>query len=85
MPGSRSVSILSWADEVEKEEQEEAGAQAHLLHQTKTQKPNPFGSARPREVVLQERGIDWRIIDQGLLQPPSSNRYFFSHFFFFFF
>ncbi|PON61674.1 Eukaryotic initiation factor [Parasponia andersonii] len=61
--------LLSWADEVEKEEQEqEEATQAHQTH-----KPNPFGSARPREVVLQERGIDWRTIDQDLLQPPSSN------------
>ncbi|KAF4364529.1 uncharacterized protein LOC115708082 [Cannabis sativa] len=69
----KSVCILSWADEVEKEEEEEA--QADLLCQTKTQKPNPFGSARPREVVLKERGIDWRVIDhgQGLLQLPFSD------------
>ena len=43
---------FSWADEVEKE-QEEAQAQAQL-HQIQKQKTNPFGSARPREVVLQE-------------------------------
>ncbi|PON72425.1 Eukaryotic initiation factor [Trema orientale] len=61
--------LLSWADEVEKEEQEqEEATQAHQTH-----KPNPFGSARPREVVLQERGIDWRTTDQDLLHPPSSN------------
>ncbi|XP_062083358.1 uncharacterized protein LOC133789567 [Humulus lupulus] len=73
MTESRS-NTLSWADEVEKEEEEEA--QAHLFRQTKTQKPNPFGSARPREDVLKERGIDWRVIDhgQGLLQLPFSDR-----------
>lgn len=55
---------FSWADEVEKEEEEEAQAQ---LHQIQKQKTNPFGSARPREVVLQERGIDWRKLDQDLI------------------
>jgi hypothetical protein len=59
---------LSWADEVEKEEEEAAQTQEH-----QTQKTNPFGSARPREVVLQERGIDWRKLDQDL-QPPSNIR-----------
>ena len=60
---------FSWADEVEKEE-EEAQAQAQP-HQIQKQKTNPFGSARPREVVLQERGIDWRKLDQDLI--PLSN------------
>ncbi|KAF9669283.1 hypothetical protein SADUNF_Sadunf14G0091600 [Salix dunnii] len=49
---------FSWADEVEKEEEEQARFQEH-----QKQKPNPFGSARPREVVLQEKGIDWRRFD----------------------
>ena len=56
---------FSWADEVEKEE---AQAQPHQIQKQKT---NPFGSARPREVVLQERGIDWRKLDQDLI--PLSN------------
>ncbi|XP_050287173.1 uncharacterized protein LOC126726085 [Quercus robur] len=55
---------FSWADEVEKEEEEEAQAQPHQIQK---QKANPFGSARPREVVLQERGIDWRKLDQDLI------------------
>lgn len=29
-------------------------------------KPNPFGDAKPREVLLEERGKDWRKIDQQL-------------------
>ncbi|KAL0011227.1 hypothetical protein SO802_006335 [Lithocarpus litseifolius] len=53
---------FSWADEVEKEE--EAQAQPHQIQKQKT---NPFGSARPREVVLQERGIDWGKLDQDLI------------------
>ncbi|KAL4626989.1 hypothetical protein ACB092_05G135400 [Castanea dentata] len=61
---------FSWADEVEKEEEEEE-AQAQPL-QIQKQKTNPFGSARPREVVLQERGIDWRKLDQDLI--PLSNK-----------
>lgn len=32
-------------------------------------KPNPFGSARPREVVLEEKGIDWKKIDYCMQQP----------------
>ena len=59
---------FSWADEVEKEEEEEAQAQPHQIQKQKT---NPFGSARPREVVLQERGIDWRKLEQDLI--PLSN------------
>ncbi|KAJ4727769.1 Eukaryotic initiation factor [Melia azedarach] len=59
-------SALSWADEVELEEAAAAaaGAQAHSV-----QKPNPFGNARPREVVLQERGVDWKNIDNEIEQP----------------
>ncbi|XP_076884777.1 eukaryotic translation initiation factor 4B1-like isoform X2 [Bidens hawaiensis] len=30
---------------------------------TKTNKPNPFGSARPREEILAEKGLDWRKSD----------------------
>jgi hypothetical protein len=60
---------FSWADEVEKEEEEQARFQ-----ENQKQKPNPFGSARPREVVLQEKGIDWRKLDFDL-QLPSHIRY----------
>ncbi|CAK7348383.1 unnamed protein product [Dovyalis caffra] len=55
---------FSWADEVEKEEEE----QARFQEQQK-QKSNRFGSARPREVVFQEKGIDWRKLDFHLQQP----------------
>ncbi|XP_050238938.1 uncharacterized protein LOC126688324 [Mercurialis annua] len=58
---------LSWADEVEKEEQQqEEAAQSQLHH---NQKPNPFGYAKPREVVLRERGTDWRNLDLHHQQP----------------
>lgn len=59
-------SAFSWADEVEKEE-EEARIRTH-----ERQRSNPFGSARPREVVLQEKGIDWRKLDQDLHQPSNT-------------
>ncbi|KAA8549106.1 hypothetical protein F0562_000790 [Nyssa sinensis] len=62
---NKHCTVLSWADEAEKEE-EEAKAQ---LDQKQTQ--NPFGSARPREIVLQERGIDWRKLDKDLQQQRS--------------
>lgn len=69
---SRSAFKLSWADEVEREEREEV-SQSQSQSQSR-QKSNPFGSARPREIVLQERGIDWRILDQD---QQLKNRYFF--------
>ncbi|GMI85822.1 hypothetical protein HRI_002251500 [Hibiscus trionum] len=64
-------SVFSWADEVEKEEEEEAAAAAssEAQPQQRQKKPNPFGSARPREVVLQDKGIDWRQLDLHLQQP----------------
>ncbi|CAN0929337.1 Eukaryotic translation initiation factor 4B1 [Linum grandiflorum] len=34
-------------------------------------KVNPFGDAKPREVLLQERGQDWRKIDRELDRPRS--------------
>lgn len=53
---------FSWADEVEKEEQispaEKTKKKPHEMPN------NPFGSARPREVVLEEKGLDWRKFDQ---------------------
>lgn len=63
--------FLSWADEVEKEDEEAARAQVQ-----RKEKPNPFGSARPREVVLQEKGIDWRKLDLHLEQQAPLARYF---------
>ncbi|KAJ0975583.1 hypothetical protein J5N97_017548 [Dioscorea zingiberensis] len=45
---------FSWADEVEKEEEEAKF----------NRKPNPFGAARPREVVLEEKGVDWQKLDR---------------------
>ncbi|XP_021904448.1 uncharacterized protein LOC110819520 [Carica papaya] len=62
---SKLRSVLSWADEVE--EEEAAAVQSDLQQ---NQKPNPFGSARPREVVLHEKGIDWRKLDSDLYRPP---------------
>lgn len=59
-----SKSGFCWADEVEKEEAEES-----RIRVREQKKPNPFGSARPREVVLQEKGIDWRKLDEELHQP----------------
>ncbi|KAL4339741.1 hypothetical protein GQ457_08G021690 [Hibiscus cannabinus] len=66
---SKGGAVFSWADEVEKEEQEAAAA---ATGQQGQKKPNPFGSARPREVVLQDKGIDWRQLDLHLQQPSPS-------------
>ncbi|GAB4840476.1 hypothetical protein Ancab_021245 [Ancistrocladus abbreviatus] len=45
----------------------------------KTNKPNPFGAARPREEVLAEKGLDWKKLDfdieakkSGASRPTSS-------------
>ncbi|PIA61167.1 hypothetical protein AQUCO_00300589v1 [Aquilegia coerulea] len=71
MEGSKFISNskFCWADEVEKEEEEEA-IKTHHLHQL--EKLNPFGSARPRELVLEEKGVDWRKLDEKLHKPSSS-------------
>ena len=52
---SKCGTLFSWADEVEKEEEAGAGAGAGRAQVQPKQKPNPFGSARPREVILQEK------------------------------
>lgn len=66
MEARRSRSAMSWADEVEKEEEEELAAKFEIQEK---QKLNPFGAAtRPREVILQERGINWRNIDQNFIK-----------------
>ena len=65
---------FSWADEVEREEREQAGMQQQQQPPPQQQeearreqiKPDPFGAARPREVVLAEKGVDWRARDREL-------------------
>ena len=41
----------------------------------KTNKPNPFGAARPREEVLAEKGYDWKKLDSEIeaKRPTSSH------------
>ncbi|KAL6968594.1 hypothetical protein U1Q18_034395 [Sarracenia purpurea var. burkii] len=73
-----SKAVVSWADEVEKEEEKVAAATVatatdgdKVCEKAKPKpKPNPFGSARPREVILQERGINWRKLDEEDLRTP---------------
>ncbi|KAF8724356.1 hypothetical protein HU200_021388 [Digitaria exilis] len=62
---------FSWADEVEREEQEQVAMQQQQpprIEEKKREqiKPDPFGAARPREVVLAEKGVDWRARDLEL-------------------
>nr|XP_019710361.1 uncharacterized protein LOC109506609 [Elaeis guineensis] len=59
---------FSWADEVEREEREEEEVKAFRRKEEEksNRKPNPFGPARPREVVLEEKGVDWRKLDEEL-------------------
>ncbi|GAB4829261.1 hypothetical protein Ancab_018927 [Ancistrocladus abbreviatus] len=40
----------------------------------KTNKPNPFGAARPREEVLAEKGLDWKKLDLDIESKRSSSR-----------
>ncbi|CAO2184798.1 unnamed protein product [Urochloa humidicola] len=68
---------FSWADEVEREEREQEQAamqqQQPLRLEAKREqiKPDPFGAARPREVVLAEKGVDWRARDRALELGPT--------------
>ncbi|GJN05449.1 hypothetical protein PR202_ga23075 [Eleusine coracana subsp. coracana] len=69
-PATRFGFGFSWADEVEREEreQEQLAAEEQIpvqrLEAKKEQtKLDPFGAARPREVVLAEKGVDWRARD----------------------
>ncbi|WOH13649.1 hypothetical protein DCAR_0833159 [Daucus carota subsp. sativus] len=39
-----------------------------------TNKPNPFGAARPREEVLTEKGLDWRKVDMEIEAKKSGSR-----------
>ncbi|KAL4281870.1 hypothetical protein GQ457_03G008490 [Hibiscus cannabinus] len=40
----------------------------------KTNKPNPFGAARPREAVLAEKGLDWKKVDSEIESKKVSSR-----------
>lgn len=38
----------------------------------KSNKPNPFGAARPREEVLAEKGVDWKKVDSEIESKKTS-------------
>ncbi|KAL4364033.1 hypothetical protein GQ457_04G007980 [Hibiscus cannabinus] len=40
----------------------------------KTNKPNPFGAARPREEVLAEKGMDWKKLDSEIESKKVTSR-----------
>ncbi|XVF43884.1 hypothetical protein PTKIN_Ptkin02bG0076600 [Pterospermum kingtungense] len=40
----------------------------------KTNKPNPFGAARPREEVLAEKGLDWRKLESEIESKKVTSR-----------
>ncbi|XP_071690968.1 eukaryotic translation initiation factor 4B2-like [Rutidosis leptorrhynchoides] len=40
----------------------------------KSNKPNPFGNARPREEILAEKGLDWKKVDLELDHKKVSSR-----------
>ncbi|KQK04100.2 eukaryotic translation initiation factor 4B1 [Brachypodium distachyon] len=63
---------FSWADEVEREEQQlyeqqqQPAPPPRREEKNEPAKTDPFGAARPREVVLAEKGVDWRARDREL-------------------
>lgn len=59
---------FSWADEVEREEREQRQEEQRRETEREREqiKADPFGAARPREVVLAEKGVDWRARDREL-------------------
>ncbi|GLU07302.1 hypothetical protein SLE2022_242650 [Rubroshorea leprosula] len=75
---SKWEALLSWADEVEKEEEVAAAAAVATATAQQKQKSDPFAFARPREVVLQEKGIDWRKLDTNLEQPSRISHFHFN-------
>ncbi|KAK3223472.1 hypothetical protein Dsin_010497 [Dipteronia sinensis] len=40
----------------------------------KTDRPNPFGAARPREQVLAEKGLDWKKLEMDIENKKASSR-----------
>ncbi|GKV14613.1 hypothetical protein SLEP1_g25456 [Rubroshorea leprosula] len=40
----------------------------------RTNKPNPFGAARPREEVLAEKGLDWKQVDSEIEAKKANER-----------
>ncbi|KAG0483500.1 hypothetical protein HPP92_011584 [Vanilla planifolia] len=75
--GKRSpFSKFSWADEVEKEEKQETRDTVRdlLPRENLNWQLNPFGDARPREVVLEERAINWKTNDRELGQQSNLRR-----------
>jgi Plant specific eukaryotic initiation factor 4B len=60
---------FSWADEVEREEEQEMKMQTNQLpipiqRGMRVEKPDPFGAARAHEIILEEKGVDWKKLDQ---------------------
>ncbi|CAL1395325.1 unnamed protein product [Linum trigynum] len=45
-----------------------------LTEAIKTNKPNPFGAARPREQVLAEKGLDWRKLETDIESKKTSSQ-----------
>ncbi|XAR64482.1 hypothetical protein NMG60_11024848 [Bertholletia excelsa] len=46
--------------------------EAVAIEPVKTNKPNPFGDARPREQVLADKGLDWKKLDLEIEAKKSS-------------
>ncbi|PON99080.1 Eukaryotic initiation factor [Trema orientale] len=47
-------------------------AASNELPVVKTNKPNPFGEARPREEILAEKGLDWKKLDSEIEAKKTS-------------
>lgn len=50
------------------------GESAPVEPVVKTNKPNPFGAARPREEILAEKGLDWKKVDLELEAKKNTSR-----------
>ncbi|XP_059633662.1 eukaryotic translation initiation factor 4B2-like isoform X2 [Cornus florida] len=49
-------------------------AEGAVVEHVKTNKPSPFGAARPREEILAEKGLDWKKMDSEIEVKKSSSR-----------
>ncbi|CAN1152215.1 Eukaryotic translation initiation factor 4B1 [Linum perenne] len=79
---TRGVGVGGGSNEVNQERPErprlvlnppKADAPVTVTDVIKTSKPNPFGTARPREEVLAEKGLDWRKLETDIDSKKTSS------------
>lgn len=67
-PRSRPVDLSPPPPMKEETEDQPPSGDAPLETFSKPRKVNPFGEAKPREVILEEKGLNWKKLDAGLEQ-----------------